>query len=345
MDKKEETGVAKVKSLMETDVMTEKFRYINSKIPILEKSSLELKVETEESLAIAKNNASEAHTFLKELDNTRKILKAPYAETVKVIDTYCKKIEENLARIKLRFTSQVANYKILQEAQAKIERDKKMLELQQLEAEKTEESGKITRIEAQLVARIFGGTYKNKDGQPKTVSGCVRSTECDELLTWINANVPAVSSFKHLGVLYEDTIISIRSRLADHKANILDLETKDGLIAQQGALKRINESRVEASNEIIMNAKTAEKIIQKEVIRETRNAERVIEDAGKGLRETITFRIIDETLVPRDMLSIDESKITKYINANKEKIKESLTKNEESVPGIRFAVEDKFITR
>lgn len=337
------TGLVKFVS---NDDLLDNFRYVNSKIPQLTKTSLELKVESDEQLVIAENNAKEVHLLIKEVDKVRKILKDPYANTVKMIDSYCKNISDNLDRIKVRFTAEITNYKVLQEAKLKMEKDQKLKVLEVLEKEKIDESDKITRIENQLVARIYGGSYKTKDGSIKTVTGCIKSSECVELLSWINTNSPDVSVFKHFPTLFEDMIIRIKKRLIEHQNDLLLLETKpDSPIAREGAMRRITESRLEANDKIQETSQQIEKLIEKSVKKETRTIDNEIIDAGKGVRETLTYEIVDELLVPRDMLSVDQSKIYSYLNANKDKIKQELKNGTEIIPGIKFFVESKFVAR
>jgi hypothetical protein len=341
---KKTTTLAK-QSFVTVEVLTEKFRYANARVPILDKASLELKVESDEQLTIAQNNASEVLALYKEVDSMRKLLKAPHADTVQTIDGYCNIILESLNRIKLRFTSQITDFKVIKEAQLKAERDAKLKELEALENEKKEESAKIVRIETQLIAKIYGGTYHTKSGEAKTSIGCVKDSDCDELLTFINTSAPDPRSFKYFQGTYEDMLISVKKKLTEHRVNLIDLHKDDQPIAKEGAMRRINESRMDAAQDIVETAQTTEKVIAKEIKSETKAIDREVEDAGKGVRETLTYEVIDELLVPRDMLTVDSRKVNSYIDANKDKIRESLIKNEEVVPGIRFLVTNKFVTR
>lgn len=341
--KNETTAVAK---FVTQDELFEKFKYVNSKLPILDKTSLELVVESEEQLVIAENNASEVLALTKEVDKVRKMLKEPYANTVKMIDSYCKGITDTLDRAKLRLTTQITNFKVVKEAQMKLEREQKLKELEALETEKREESEKISRIQQQLIARIYGGAYKIKDGTTKTVTGCIKSGDCVDLLKWINANVPAPTTFKHFGIMYEDMLISVKQKLAEHQNNLTELETKaDFPTIREGAMRRINEARSEAIKETVEDIERVDKLITKSIKSEIRSMDSEVNEAGKGVRETLKFMISDELLVPRDMLCVDEKKVTEYLNANKEKIKADLISNQETIPGIKFYVDNKFVAR
>jgi len=334
-----------VATLLPKETMVEKFRYVASKLPILEKSSLDLKVESDEQLTIAENNASEALSLLKEVDSVRKTLKAPYADTVKMIDSYCKTITDSLDRIKTRFSAEITAYRVIQQASARAEMESKLKELEVLEKEKKEESEKIIRIEAQMIARIFGGSYKKKDGTIETFAGQLTSFNCKELLTWMNQRLPPISDFKHFPVLYEDTVTSIKKKLAEHTSNLIILESEDGMIAKEGAVRRTAELRTEASKEILEKGDKIEKLIDKSIRKEVRTMENEVKDAGKGVRKELRWDVIDELAVPRDILSVDTMKISKYINENREKIKTQIVNGEEILPGIKFYFADNFVTR
>ena len=333
-----------VKFVQKEDLM-EKFKYVNSRLNILDKTSLELKVESNEQLTIAENNAKEVVQLAKEVENSRKIMKAPYADVVKMIDSYCKVIDDNFARIKLRFTSEITNFKQIQQAALKAEQDAKLKEVEALEVVKQTEADKIKRIHAQLIARIYGGTYTQKDGTQQNHSGCIKATDCDDLLKWINDSIPAINSFVHFATLYEDTIIEVKKKLAEHRINLYNLELTNIPKLRNEALQYINESRVNAAQEILENGDLVDRKIEKEIKREVNAISNEIKDAGKGVRNVVTWEIQDELLVPRDFLSIDSVKVNAYLNANKEKIKVCITSNEEVVPGIRFFIGSSYIAR
>jgi hypothetical protein len=344
----EETKKTTEVAVVTKESLSETFKYINSKATVYEKSTAELKVEGEDQLVIAQNNASDVNALLKEADKLRKTIKEPYANAVKTIDSYVKLITDSLERSKTRLTSEITNYKVIQEAAAKKEREAKLKELETLEAEKKEETARIDRIQQQLVARIFGGSYTVKDGTSKSSAGCIKSSDCVELSKWINENAPKPDTFKHFSVLYEDMIASVKKRLTEHTTNLLDLEKAneiDSKGALEGAIRRINESRTEAAQEIVEVKQTAEKITEKSIKSEIRTINNVVAEAGKGVRDTVKWIVTDETLVPRDMLCVDEKKLNQYLNDNKEQIKNALTENTELIPGIKFFVENKFIAR
>lgn len=334
-----------VQSIVTLEVLTDKFKYASKRMEELDQASLSLKVSSDETLVIAENNTSASHGLLKEVDAIRKTLKAPYAETVKAIDSYCNSITANLERIKLRFSTEVAKYKALKEAQLKAEAESKINEIRAVEAEKKDEADKIARIKEQLLARIYGGTFTKKDGTVVPVTGCIASNQCDILDAWIQKSVPALDTFKHYKNEYEDMLLDVGTKLAEHKLNLLDLEKQDYPSANEGAMKRIQESRAIAEVEKAESKAQFEKKIEKEIRSEVKSVNNEIDDAGKGMRSRIVYSVEDELLITRDFLSLDSTKVNAYINANKEKIESNIKEGKETVPGIKFYFETKFITR
>jgi hypothetical protein len=107
----------------------------------------------------------------------------------------------------------------------------------------------------------------------------------------------------------------------------------------------INESRLDAVQELQETGDLVDRKIEKEVKKEVNAISNEIKDAGKGVRNVVAWEVQDELLVTRDFLSVDSVKVNAYLNANKEKIKECITTSKEVVPGIRFFVESTYIAR
>lgn len=344
MAAKNSTALAK-NSFVSPELLTEKFTYASKRVAELEKISVSVKVETEDQLVIAENNASETLSLIKEVETARKLLKEPYADTVKLIDSYCKNITENLERIKMRFTSEVTKFKVVREAQLKAERDAKVTEIKSLEEMKLDEANKLIRIFNQLIARIYGGHYNKKSGEVMIAPGCLEPENCDHLDSWIQLNAPAKTDFKYFQNEYEDMLMKIGLWLAEHKANLIDLMKMDYPTAVEGARRRINEASTLSRVQFEETKTAILKKIEKEIKSEVRSIDNEINDAGKGVRDRIVYDIVNELIVPRDMLSVDSKKVNDYINANKEQIRAALAKGEETIPGIRFSIENKFIAR
>ena len=342
--KKEETGVALQTGFITADVLVDKFKSIKDNLERLETSSKEIKVMSEDTLLIATNTMSEVMSHIKTVDSLRTDLKKPYLETGRMIDQYCKGIDDILQRCKLRFSSEITNYKTLKEAEERQKQAIRLKELEALEAEKTNEASLIIRIEKQLNARLYGGIYYTKTGERKSSSGCIKSEDCVTLHEVLNKNIPTVDTFKHFPERYEDMVRKVAKRLSEHQTNLLVVEgTSD--YERKVAMERIAQARSEAEVESLDNQESITKQIDKEIRHEEIKTEKAVISAGKGIRQNLRWVVTDEMLVTRDFLSVDTDKLTKYMNENKEKIKEQLQQNEETLPGIRFFVSDTFVSR
>lgn len=339
--KNDEKGV----SLLSANVIAEKFREIKDKLPELDNLSNELKVVTEQHLVVATNNVQQVAQFIKDVEKTKKLLGNPYYLTYKAINEYCKPIMDTLERIKSRFSSEIANYKIAQEATARAEAARKQKELDDLRIEKEEESKKITRIERQLIARIFGGIYYDKTGASHRVNGCLKSEDCNVLLKWVNETAPGKDKFKHYPNEYEEMLAVSLRRLAKHKADLIILESKVDPDDKAKAMENMTDARITAEIKSSERSEASARKVEKEIRHEEIKSEKEIAEAGKGLRSTLKFEVYDEKLIPREFLSIDNVKVNKFTDDNREQIKRWLQEGTEIIPGIKFFVEDGFVVR
>lgn len=330
--------------ILSSEMLTERFKEVSIKLPELEKISAELKVTNDETLVIGTNNIVTINEYIKNVEATRKLLKQPSLQEGKMIDEYCSKISTVLERAKKRVTSEVTNYKVLQEARERQEQAKKLEELQKIEKAKKDESELILRIEKQMNARLYGGIYFTGSGERKSSAGCIKSTDCKSLHEMLNTKLPDMSSFKYFPERYEDVIRKMAKKISEHETNLIDVE---GVLDNKRsiALERIAQARSESEVESMESKEEMESQIMKESKKEERKSENIVMQAGKGVHSIVKFKVIDETIVPRDLFVIDNTKITAYLNENRDKIKEDIRKNEDTLPGIKFYVEDTFIAR
>jgi hypothetical protein len=343
-EEKKETGIEKHVGSITADVLVQKFADVQKKIPELDKITKELKVTSPETLVIGTNNLVTVNNYIKDVDATRKILKQPSLDESKMIDNYCKTIDDMLKRFKERLTSEVTNYKTIQEAAERQEQQKRLREIEDLEKEKTEESELLIRIDKQLNARLYGGVYYTKLGERKSSAGCIKSSDCADLHKVLNDKIPPVTAFKHFHDRYEEMIRKIAKRISEHEANLMDVEgVADN--ARKLALERIAQARSEAEVELLDNGESIKRQISKEIRKEEIITEKKVIEAGKGVRSVLKFKIIDESKVTRDFYSIDENKIKTYLNEYREQIKKDLQENVESLPGIRFYMEELYVAR
>jgi hypothetical protein len=177
----------------------------------------------------------------------------------------------------------------------------------------------------------------------KSTPGCVKSTDCDDLSIWLNENLPKEESFKHFSTFYADMVMKVRRRLATHKIRLLIIESPTEPYQVSKALEEIANNRAAAEVESKEHLEINERKIVREIKKEVKMADNEIYQAGKGIRSTVKFMVTDELLVPKDLLSVDKTKVNEYIDVNKEKIKTDLHQGRETVPGIKFYVDDSYI--
>lgn len=345
-EKEDKTGteVAIPIGIITAEELVEKFANVKTKLPELDKTTGSLKVISDDTLVVATNTLSQVMGYIKEVDNTRTILKKPYLETGRMIDQYCKGMDDMLQRFKTRLASEVTNWKTLKEAEERQAQQKRLKEIEAIEAEKKEESALLVRIEKQLNARLYGGVYYTKLGERKSSAGCIKSEDCITLHKVLNESIPQVDAFKHFPDRYEEMIRKLAKRIAEHQTNLIDVEgIADG--ARKIALERIAQARAEAEVESLDNEEAIGKQIVREIRKEEIKTEKAVFEAGKGIRQTLKYKVLEEDKIPRDFFSVDHDKVMKYLNENRDKIKSDLQQNAETIPGIKFYVEDTFIAR
>jgi hypothetical protein len=135
-----------------------------------------------------------------------------------------------------------------------------------------------------------------------------------------------------------------KKRLAEHKINLLSAETSDPY-KHEKAMEKINDARSKAEVENMDNQEIINKRIDREVHKEIRAGEKAIFEAGKGIRGSLKFNIIDEAIIPRDFFTLDETKIRSYANINKERIEKDLQQNTETIPGLKFYYDESYVVQ
>lgn len=338
---KEEMFVPSNDTLLKVSDLKNRFPEVQEKIEEYNKFSLALKIETDDNLVAADNMSSEVHEVLKNIEKVRQVLKAPYYNTGKAIDEYAKTMTEPLEKAKKRINDEIARYKVVQAAMIKAQEEAKMREIAAVEEEKREELNKIVRIEGQLNARIYGGVWMTKDNTRQTSTGCIKEEDCDQLIDLIINKVPKPETFKYYSAQAEEMLSKVRDRIAKHKINLHNLNG-DSRLLREDAIVKINEAKLEAGVESVETREVLEKKIERETKSEVKGFEKTYEQARKGVARVLKFVVTDEALVPREFFVISEEKIRDYMRQNGDQIREDLTKNNESLPGIKFYVDDSY---
>lgn len=340
----EEVDLASMEPILKTEEIAVQFPNVQEKIEKYNRYSLSLQIEDDDTLKVAENTSSEVHEIYKNVEKVRQVLKGPYFQTAKNIDEYAKTITGPLTAVKKRINDEIANYRTVQAAMLRAKQEEEMARIAALEAEKKDELSRITRIEQQLNGRIYGGFWLDKNKMKQSSSGCIKETDCDELLNVIVTKVPKPDTYKHFPTQHEEMISNVKKRLAEHKINLHNLNG-DSRILREDAMKKIAEAKVSAGIMSDEAKEQMEKKIEKEIKGEVRTFEKSVAEAGKGVRKILKFVVTEPAKVPRDFFEISEDKIRDHMNANNEKIRKDLLENRESIPGIKFYIDDSYASR
>lgn len=332
------------KPLLQTEELAIQFADFGAKIEAYKKFATGLKIADDDNLMVAENTSSEILEVAKNVEKTRKLFKEPYFQTGKLIDDYAKTISDPLTTTRATINAEIANYKKVQAAFAKEKADNELKKLQVIEAAKLEEIERISRIEVQLNARLYGGMWTNKSGMPQTSAGCITVAHCDELLALIEKKVPKADTYTYYGDRHDIMIKEMKRKLASHKINVFNANS-DTSSKRLEAQEKISIAKVEANVKSAETKESGEKLVAKEVNKEAKNITTEVQTVRKGLKRVLKFAIMDPTIVPKDFWIIDEDKIKYWMTQHSEEIKENLTKNIDSLAGIKFFIDETYSTQ
>lgn len=321
-------------ALVESKSLQVEFTDFIETLEEIDQVSTAIVVNSDETLAVAENGYSFLMDVLKNLDNKRVVYKAPYYNTVKLIDGYAKRIKDVLEVAKGRYNKKISQYKSIQRAAAEAEAKKELERVQKLNEKKVAEKDRIVRIEKMILSKAFGGIWLKKTGEAVQEAGCKTKDDCTKLLQLLDKNFPGPDEFEY----FSELSIATKERVT---GNIVDLMTN--LIIEN---PEVAESiREKASKEAELNDAVMDKVISSQTREVVKEAEMGIKEAGKGLRSTLKYTVENEEELDRRFLSVDSAKIRDFMNENKDKIKEILAKGgQPNVKGIRFYVETKHIS-
>lgn len=333
----------KQQDLVKHENLVERFGDFGDEIAKYEKYSMNIKVADTGSLAVAESHSSTINKILKDIEDVRKIFKEPYFKAGKTIDEYAKTLADPFERAKKRINSAITAYKEVQEAAKRIEEEKLKEAAEKERLEKENELAFLKRIKDQAYARLYGGRFTTSSGEQKSTAGCVDAKQCDEFTLFIKNKFPKPSTFKHVSAEVDKLFELVLKLAAEHKANLSDLESNNEVI-RRDALERITLAKTKA--EIIAEDKlaNAEAAINKEFAKDVRSIEKETKEAGKGLRMSILFKVVNEDDVPIDFKTVNETLVREYIQQNKEKVLELLKENKQPIKGLHVYVEKNYVS-
>lgn len=342
--KKQEKPVEQGEPLLEIKILKSKFSSHSTQIEQFQKYAEKIMVDSSTSLTVAENNVGLINDTLKNIEKVRKILKDPYMQTSKMIDEYAKILTGPLTEAKLSITQSITNYKSIETATKKAEAKQALEETEKLADAKSEEADKIFRIESQMNARIYGGHWFNKNNQQQSSSGCITAFETNDLRKMIKEKLPSPDIFIHLQKEYKILLKEINKRLTEKTTSIIESETESEIV-KENATKEMETARnvaIQSSN--VKKQELAQTII-KEAKKDIKVSTDAIQEAGKGVRKQLKFELDNIANIPNEWLQLDETAIRKWALANKQKIRNSIEKENGIITGIKFYFEQTYVSR
>lgn len=334
---------ALAKTLLPTEKIAEQFLIVANELDKFDAISKNVKVEDDESLAIAENNASQVKTLLTRTEATRKALGDDYYNTWKTVNAYAKTVSDRLDAYKQRLSLAITNWKTVQEATKREELRKRQVELEEIEKVKQVEADRLVRLTRTVYAKLYGGTYQTKNGESIS-DGCHTTDDCDALTAALFKSFPKASDFEYFperrDQIYDDANKAIRN----HKIDLSELKSiQDGI--QKAAAQRINKNKSEAGLAVLKTDEQLNRKIATETKKEIKAGEKEIQAAAKGTRKVLKFRIKNDEEVTREFLSVDDAKIRNWMEGQNADIKSQLQQGSQPLAGIEFYVEVTNISR
>ena len=318
--------------------MVNEFVLVKAELEKYDTLSKNVHIIDDDSLVIAENNAGQVNDLIKRTEAVRKALGDDYYNTWTQINAYAKTISEQLKTFKERMGMAIANWKTVQEAAKRAELESTHKELEAIEAKKKIEVERIVRLTNTVYAKLYGGTYFTKT-EEKIANGCTNISQCEVLSQNVYNFFPKADAFEFFPDRRDKLYNEINKAIRTHTINLTELQS-DIPGKRSAAQKRINQNRLDAGFAVQKTDEVLTKKVEREVKKGIREGEKEVKAAAKGTRKTLKFKIDDESLVPREFLSVDEVKIRNWMEGQHDKIKDCLKNDgDQPVSGVQFYVE------
>lgn len=332
-----------VATLLTTQKVAQEFVIIANELDKFDNISQNLTITDDETLAVAENNAAQIKTLLTRTEATRKALGDDYYATWKMINDYAKTISVRLEAFKQRIALAVTSWRAVQEAAAREELRKKEERLREEEKLKQDEAARLVRLTNTVFAKLYGGTYQTKNGE-QIASGCHTKEDCDRLDQAIFKSFPKAEEFKYFPERRDEIYNTAMKAVRNHKVDLMELNSTTSGI-RDAAEARIKKNRMDAGLAVQKTDEQLNKKISQEIKKEIKEGEKEIQEAAKGTRKILKFRIVNEEEVTREFLSVDEVKIRNWMEGQNADIKSQLQKGLQPIKGVEFYVETTHVSR
>lgn len=295
------------------------------------------KVETDDQLASVENNVRKLSDIKKAIEAIQKQINDPFNKAKKEIKS---EIDVPLLKINgvlTKINSVITSYKTLKLAQSREEaKDVKSEGITEIKNLKESADDLIYYILVS-VKKLFGGSITTKKGVSKYIEKPATLEEFNAVVKEINDRFPDSSTF------HED----IREIAIDFSVQIIK------------TAEFVRENCLTTEFEDVLKTAYAQKIpnlmkdfeIKQIVSKKEQKLEKTVSDMttskGTGLRTDIEFSVMDPNEVPRDYLSVDNSKVNAYKRDNRDAILKLIKEGKalDIIPGIKFTVKQQTIIR
>lgn len=332
-------------SLITIETLRSKFTHLKKNLDTYKKYAINIKIENDDQLAIADNNLKQINENINSAEEIRKTLGDPHRITTKEVNDFCKgKITEPLGKAKIDITKEVTNYKTVQAALAAKVAEEKEEEIKKTAKKQLEETDKISRIQLQLIARIYGGSWINAKEENNSSEGSLTVEDCNALLNIIDTKIPKADSFTYLKETYINVIKDVKAKLAKHIIDITESNSSDSMKSGL-AYERIAANSLVVKTFINDTKDKITKTISKEVSKEIKSSAKLVKNESKGIRNNVKVKIANIKDVPEEWLILNEALAKSYAITNKEEVFKRIKEGDNIINGIEYTIEQTYVSR
>jgi len=305
-----------------------------AQVDIIGSNCQQITIVDETSLAVGQQNLSKANNLLTSIEEKRAIIKAPYWDAGKLINSTAKTLSEELIKGIKHIKDQVAEWekKRIAEAAAKqTEIDRQLAEKKALD-------------DAEENRKYIIRTHISDKAAPllkKMYSECTTIEICDKHLESISKNYKTEDFFqefwqeaKELRDNYVELIRNKRIQLAD-ASTMSEAEIELALKAEKLAVERANlemaQRELEAEKERLMAEKEAKEAELAAEAEKLRLAEEAEANKTRGIRKNWKVELVDSAKLPSEWIILNESAAKEYRKENADSIK-----NGDIINGVKF---------
>ncbi len=281
-------------------------------------SVIQIKVTDSTSLAIANQKMSSVNEHLKQIEAKRKEQKAPHMAAAKAVDDAAKELAALLEPALAHVKKEVATWET--------ERIRKENELKQKaldEARKAEDEAKALAKDKHVTEYMV----QVKDWLEKQLAVCNSIESCSQMLESIKGLPPTFEMGNYqteYGSLIEMYTKLFRTKLGEFEGKIAKGTTENHIQVLGGQLN----SHIDSLAEQIQSKEQEVAVVNTDIVEQMAALQ---DDKASNVAFLWKFEVIDQSLVPNWLMSVDDKKVNEWKNANKDSLKDG-----ETIMGIRF---------